>query len=71
MSDIRFVGDMQRLQIKEGDRFILTIDQPISSETADKIQEVWSTFTEGKGGKLLLLERGMKLGVISQIPEKG
>ncbi len=70
MSDIRFVGDMERLQIKEGDKFVLKVPHQISSETAEKIQKIWADFSEGKCGKLLILDKDMELGVISTVPEK-
>lgn len=67
---IEYLGDLQRLEIKPGDRFVLTTDQIISLETCEKIQQIWAKFTEGKGKELLILMPGMKLGVIGGLPEK-
>lgn len=70
MSDIRFVGDMQRLQIKKGDKFVLKVSRPLTREAVEKFQEIWSKFTHGETGPILILEPGMELGVVSTIPEK-
>lgn len=70
MSDIRFVGDMERLEIRETDRFVLKVSSKVTMETAERLQETWKTFSEGKCGSLLILEPGMELGVISTTPEK-
>lgn len=70
MSDIRFVGDMERLQIKKGDRFVLKTKNFLSAQSVASIQEAWNKFTEGETGLLLILEPGMELGVISTVPEK-
>lgn len=67
--EIRFLGDLQRLEIKPGDRFVLKMPAHISLDTAEKIQTIWNTFTDGKAGKLLILDGGMELGAIS-FPEK-
>lgn len=61
---IRFVGDLQRLEIKPGDKFVLMCDGRISAEQADQLHEYWNGFA-GDGVKLLVLESGAKLGVYS------
>lgn len=61
--EIRFLGDLQRLELKPGDMFVLSVDEHISHEMADRLKQ---TFAEATGGaKVIVLGRGMKLGVVS------
>lgn len=62
--EVRFVGEMERLEIGPGDRFVLTTDQPISQKDAARIQTAWATFA-GEDVKLLILDQHMKLGAIN------
>jgi hypothetical protein len=62
--EVRFVGEMQRLEIGPGDRFVLTTEQAISQEIAERLQAAWTAFA-GEGVKLLILDRDMKLGAIN------
>ncbi|KQT03200.1 MULTISPECIES: hypothetical protein [unclassified Rhizobium] len=64
---IRYLGDMQRLDLKQGDRFVLTLPAPASSDMVARLQEAWAAFADG--AKLFVLEPGMKIGVISQSSE--
>lgn len=65
--EIRFVGDLQRLELKPGDRFVLTVDRPVSGEMAAKLREAWARFVgdDREDLKLLILGSGMKLGAIA------
>jgi hypothetical protein len=69
--EIRWVGDLTRLELKPGDNFVLQIDRYISAETAAGIQDAWAAFVDGREhiGKLLIIEPSMKLGTISTKPE--
>ena len=62
---INFLGDLQRLELKPGDCFVLTTEQHLSVETVERIQETWEKFVGGEEPKLLILQGGMKLGAIS------
>lgn len=66
-NEIRYLGDLQRLDLREGDRFVLTIDGPISSSMHDIIQRQWRRFVGADTEKfpLLVLDKGSKLGVIN------
>jgi hypothetical protein len=75
-SEIRFLGDLQRLTLKPGDRFVLIVPGRISPEMAARIQDIWTRWTENgdnlttRVGKLLILEEGMKLGLINAGPSE-
>lgn len=61
---IRYLGDMQRLQPKPGDVFVLTCDQALDEETAARISTMMSANLNG--APVLVLGEGMKLGVVQQ-----
>lgn len=65
---IRFIGDMERLVVKPGDRFVLSINGAISPAAHDNIQRAWTAFVKGvdPAPLLLILDAGAKLGVIGQ-----
>lgn len=64
--EIRFLGNLNRLELKPGDRFVLSTDERISMETHDRIQRIWGCFVGNpESYPLLILESGMKLGVIA------
>ncbi len=61
-SEIRFLGDMQRLEVKQGDVLVLTVDQALSSEMADRLRTM---LVDALGpNKVLVLEDGMKIGAV-------
>ncbi len=66
--EIRYLGDLQRLTIKPGDKFVLTADRPISREMAAALKSMWEGFA-GPDIPLLILDKGCSLGAISVVPE--
>lgn len=64
---IRFLGDMQRLQPKPGDVFVLTCEQRVDQATAERIRAMVSGTLNG--AKVLVLDGGLKLGVVAAQPE--
>jgi hypothetical protein len=64
-SEIRFLGDLQRLEVKPGDRFVLTVPGPVSSKVISFLQKQWEELNVSQG-KLIVLTDGCKLGVIGQ-----
>lgn len=72
-SGIRLLGDLQRLDIQPNDRFVLTVDRPLTPDHHRRIQEAWRLFVGGDDSALkglLILDAGMKIGVIS-LPDGG
>jgi hypothetical protein len=61
---IRYIGEMQRLQPQPGDVFVLTCEQRIDSATAERIKAEISGLLGG--AKVLVLDSGLKLGVVQQ-----
>lgn len=61
---IRFLGDMQRLQPQAGDVFVLTCEESLDQATAGCIKDHLSGVLGG--AKVLVLDRGMKLGVVAE-----
>lgn len=68
--DIRFVGEMTRVEVRPGDIFVLKCDQPISTETAEWLRESLSARLDG--AKVIVLDHSLSLGVIgaAEIEEK-
>jgi len=60
---IKFIGDMERLVLKPGDRFLIKCDENISPETRRAIAEAARGFF-GDSANVLILDRGFSLGVI-------
>jgi len=61
---IRYLGDMQRLQPQTGDVFVLTCESRIDNDTAQHIK----TMVSGAlgGATVLVLDGGLKLGVVGK-----
>jgi hypothetical protein len=67
-NEIRFLGDLQRIERKPGDVFVLRVEQSISMQTHARLQEIWErvwTDTDVPIPKLLVLDSGMKIGVVA------
>lgn len=60
---IRYLGDLQRLEVRPGDVFVLRPSGRLSPEQVQRLRERWDSL--GLGGKLLVLECGFDLGVVS------
>lgn len=61
---IRFVGELSKLEIAADDRFVLHVDRSLTAQIVERIHSAWRTFA-GEGVQLLVLERGMKLDAIN------
>jgi hypothetical protein len=68
---IEFVGELRRVDVKPGDRYVIMFPGPIGAETAHLVRLAWRRFagTQRNGfwtdePELLLLPDGAKLGVI-------
>lgn len=61
--EIRFLGDLQRLQPQRGDVFVLSVPGRVDRATAERIRQLWSE-TMGQEIELLVLDGDSKLGVI-------
>lgn len=65
--EIRFLGELQRLQPKPGDVFVLTVDAHLSEEDAMVMRAQWQ---QAMGDvQLLVLGPGMRLGCVAS-PEE-
>lgn len=62
--EIRYLGDLQRLKIESGDRFVLTVPGRVSDEMREIFRDMWARFA-GEGVPILILEEGFRLGAIS------
>ncbi len=62
--EVRILGELQRLELRPGDKFVLMCDRRISSDNLERLKAYWHQFA-GEEHKLLVLDDGLKLGVIS------
>lgn len=65
--EIKFVGEMQRLQIQDGDVLVLRCPSALSQQVRERLSQMLKAITpEGIKVKTLVLEDGMDLGVVSK-----
>jgi hypothetical protein len=62
--EIRYLGDVQKLSLNEGDILVLSSDQHLREETAERLRQHLER--EIPGHKVLILGEGLKLGVLSK-----
>lgn len=65
LSDFRELGELARLDVLPGDKFVLMTDNFLSLEQARRVGEMWGRYAPGS--KLLVLDGGMKLGAVREV----
>jgi hypothetical protein len=71
MMDVRFQGDIHRVQLLPEDRYVLTCDEVLSQEQVAAIGRAWAEFV-GEGRtvpRLLVLDDGKRLNVYADTPK--
>lgn len=61
--EVRYLGDLSRLAIQPGDKFVLTHARCLSDEAQARIKGVWKSFAGDV--PLLILDQGFRLGLIN------
>lgn len=69
--EIKFIGELQRVDVKPGDRFVMMTERPIRREEFEMLQGMWRGFIGSDENKLLVLDHGCRLGVVGAeaVPE--
>lgn len=62
--EIKFVGDMKRLVLRDGDVLVVSCEGRISDEIAERIKAAFQEKFSGK--QVLVLDGGMKVGVVGK-----
>lgn len=62
--EIRFLGDLQRVDRRPGDLFVLSVDQVLSMEQAARIRSEWKEIVGDE--RLLIVTRGYRLGLVGE-----
>lgn len=62
--EIRYLGDVQKLVLSEGDIIVVSVDYHLSDETAERFKNHVSEMLGGR--KVLVLDNGAKIGVLSE-----
>jgi hypothetical protein len=65
---IEFVGELQRVDVRPGDIFILTTDHSLNDEMIKKLRDAWKDTWRGRKSapELIVLCDGLKLAVVRQ-----
>lgn len=61
---VKFLGDLQRLECQPGDKFVLMCPGAVTNAMQRDIQNIWHEFI-GNDTKLLILPNGYSLGVVA------
>ena len=62
--EIRYLGDVQRLVLMEGDIVVISVDEYLSLEMSRRIKSAAQEIVADH--KVMVLGKGMKIGVLSQ-----
>lgn len=62
---IKFIGEMERLVVKSGDRFVIKCDRTLSISSREELARIAQRFL-GSNAKVLILEPGISIGVIGE-----
>lgn len=60
---VRFLGDVQRLQMQPGDVAVLSVDDHLSDNMAKRLKEYWNSLFPDV--RLLVLAKGMRIGLLN------
>lgn len=64
---LKFLGcNIQKINPLPGDVFVLMADEVLSSDSCQSIHETWCRCFEDTPPKLIILGKGMRLGVIGR-----
>ena len=63
--EIRFLGDLHRLELRPGDRFVLTMPRVVCQAQAEMINAQWEQYAGPDAPPLLILDGGARLGVVN------
>lgn len=64
IGEVRFVGDLTRVNVQPGDVFVLRCEQHLPKPAIERIHAQFESVM-GKGTRLLVLGGGMQLGVVN------
>lgn len=65
--EIRYLGDMQRLQPQPGDVYVLFHERLLSIGQSTRLRDYFQAVVPGS--KVIVLDGGMKLGLIGTLQE--
>lgn len=64
MIEINFTGELQRIEKRPGDVWVLTCDVPIDDDTAQRLRSEFSKRI-GDDVKIIVLDKHLRLSVVS------
>lgn len=66
--EIKFVGDLERLVVKAGDKFVLRVAHTMDEAEREAVFRALREFL-GENAKVLVLDEGASLGIVSEASE--
>lgn len=57
------IGELQRVELKPGDVFVIHCDMLLTEEAIQGMRDAWDRLMPGH--KVIILDKGMRLGVVS------
>ncbi len=63
-SEIKYLGELQRLDLKPNDVFVLSTSCKLTSEQLEKLNQYWRSLMPNN--KVIILSDNFKLGVINE-----
>lgn len=67
--DMKFIGELQRVTYQDGDTFVLMAERTFHVEQYERVVQFFET--KLPGAKVLLLDGGMRLGVVGKVQPDG
>ncbi len=64
--EIKFLGDLQRLEVRPGDVFVLKVPEKLTQHVGEQIRETLISALGGKN-KVIILDHGWELGIVGPL----
>lgn len=68
-SEIRYLGDLQRLEPRPGDVYVLTCERVMSADQAAQLRAQFKSVM-GEQARVIVLSGGLQLGAVA-LPQEG
>ncbi len=64
--EIQFLGDLQRLEVRPGDIFVLKVPEKLTAQMVERIRAMLISALGGKN-KVIVLDHGWELGIVGPL----
>jgi hypothetical protein len=63
--EVVFNGEIRRLELRPGDRFVMTVPERLMMDQAESIRDAWRRLWGGDHVPLVVLDAGIRLEVLT------